>query len=476
MITRIKIDGFKTFHNFEMEFSPLTVVAGLNASGKSNLFDALQLLSRLAETEIKKAFSEQRGESSELFTNFGEFEGEVLYAQQLEFEVDMLVKRSVKDNWGGEATLKYTRLRYQLIIRKEVDERGIEHLRVQKEELVNLKHNSDDWIQRFIPNEVIVKWRPKVPTGKRGKPYIKTEHKNGRSTITLPQDGKAGGKETPANAVSATVLSGTNSVDFPHVFAVREEMRSWKFLQLDPQALREPTRQEGSQDTISHNGANLASALHRIKLEDPALLKFISRRLNKILPQIIDVQVIDDKANKQYLITVKNDDGREFTSRVLSEGTLRLLALCIMQYDHHHNGLICFEEPENGIHPFRVAAMAELLVDLSTNFGDYDGPLRQVIVNTHSPVLVGKIFEVEDTRRLRVYFSELVTQIYNLESRRIKMQATKMLFVVSPFEKEQRRLDFVDRTENRISYNRLKNYLETADFENLVKSLSFEDA
>ena len=56
MITKIKINGFKTFHNFEMEFSPLTVVAGLNASGKSNLFDALQLLSRLAEFDLKTAF------------------------------------------------------------------------------------------------------------------------------------------------------------------------------------------------------------------------------------------------------------------------------------------------------------------------------------------------------------------------------------------------------------------------------------
>lgn len=44
MLTRIEIDGFKSFTNFSMDFSPLTVIAGLNASGKSNLFDALHLL------------------------------------------------------------------------------------------------------------------------------------------------------------------------------------------------------------------------------------------------------------------------------------------------------------------------------------------------------------------------------------------------------------------------------------------------
>ena len=68
MITKIKIDGFKTFSNFEMEFAPLTVIAGTNASGKSNLFDALRLLSRIVEMDLKTAFSEQRGDASELFT------------------------------------------------------------------------------------------------------------------------------------------------------------------------------------------------------------------------------------------------------------------------------------------------------------------------------------------------------------------------------------------------------------------------
>ena len=73
MITYIKINGFKSFHNFEMEFTPFTVIAGANASGKSNLFDALTLISRLAETDnLKRVFNEQRGEFIELFTQYGD--------------------------------------------------------------------------------------------------------------------------------------------------------------------------------------------------------------------------------------------------------------------------------------------------------------------------------------------------------------------------------------------------------------------
>lgn len=46
-----------------MSFTPFTIIAGTNASGKSNLFDALELLSKLAESDnIKKALQSQRGD------------------------------------------------------------------------------------------------------------------------------------------------------------------------------------------------------------------------------------------------------------------------------------------------------------------------------------------------------------------------------------------------------------------------------
>lgn len=70
MITKIEIDGFKTFENFEMVFAPFVIIAGSNGSGKSNLFDAIKLLSSLAENDLKTAFADQRGSFSELFTLF----------------------------------------------------------------------------------------------------------------------------------------------------------------------------------------------------------------------------------------------------------------------------------------------------------------------------------------------------------------------------------------------------------------------
>ena len=47
MIRRVKVQGYKSLKDIEVELRPLTVIFGPNAAGKSNLFDALALLSRM---------------------------------------------------------------------------------------------------------------------------------------------------------------------------------------------------------------------------------------------------------------------------------------------------------------------------------------------------------------------------------------------------------------------------------------------
>jgi predicted ATPase len=88
MLTRIEIDGFKTFEHFSLDLAPLTAIVGPNASGKSNLFDALRFLSLLAQTDIRSAMQGLRGEPEELFrlTQAGN-------ADTMSFAVEVLLSR-----------------------------------------------------------------------------------------------------------------------------------------------------------------------------------------------------------------------------------------------------------------------------------------------------------------------------------------------------------------------------------------------
>ena len=459
MITYIKIDGFKSFQNFEMEFTPFTVIAGSNAAGKSNLFDALKLLSSLADADkIQRAFREQRGELIELFTQYDDR----TYAKEMGFVVEMLVTPTITDTWGATEILRYTRLRYELTLRRFTNSIGMEDIEVVYEKLDTIKHESDQWI-KLIPSRISEVWRPKVITGKRQIPYIYTDVHNDKMSIIVPQDGSQGKKRYfPLNNTTRTVLSSFDSVDFKHILAARNEMMSWRFLQLNPEDLRKPTSKTSGEDMITPTGKNLAATLYRLKLEDPYNLKDISRKLNSFLPNFVNVDVFDDVENKQYIISLKDIGGKEYTSRVLSEGTLRILTLCVLLMDNKHKGLLCFEEPENGIHPYRVKAMAKLLRELSTDFMDSDQPLRQIIVNTHSRVFVGEIKKWLDSAYVSICFAEMINRIVTIDGKRKFLLATKA--TATPKGKA-RQISIDDRPTDRITTQMIEEYLSSNDNE-----------
>jgi predicted ATPase len=305
-------------------------------------------------------------------------------------------------------------------------------------------------------------------TGKRGIPYIETVHENGLDTIQVPQDGTPGNKRRfPLSNATRTVLSSFDTIDFPHVLAAKEEMKSWKFLQLNPEDLRQATSKNNGEDIISVSGKNLAAALFRIKQNDKYSLKEISRKLNSFLPNFIEVDVVDDNENKQYLIKIKDVDKKEFSSRVLSEGTLRILALCILEFDEKHTGLLCFEEPENGIHPFRIKAMTELLKDLSVDFNEVEIPLRQVIVNTHSPVLVSNMEVWKNDKNVSIWYAQTRSTLTDFNGHRLKLNSTKISPVIKDNSLKQLSLVFSEQ-DRKLTLSLVNDYLKTAQFEDSI--------
>ena len=246
-------------------------------------------------------------------------------------------------------------------------------------------------------------------------------------------------------------------------------MKNWKFLQLNPKDLREPTQiQPGIQDSITPSGKNLAAALYRIYQTDKYNLVEISRRLNSFIPHFTEVKIKNDKANQQFIISLKDENGKEFSSRLLSEGTLRLLALCVLEFDNQHTGLICFEEPENGIHPFRIKAMAALLRDLTTDFSSPDMPLRQMIVNTHSPALLGELVKWKEDKTVSVGLSFLKKVIVDINDKRTIIKATHIELAST----NQDQPPVADKESRRkFTIAEIKRYLETIDTKDAIKLL-----
>ena len=396
MLTRIEIDGFKTFRDFAIDLLPFQVIVGPNAVGKSNLFDALQLLSRLAEADLGTAFQELRGEPREMFSTVTPSQA----VDEMTFAAEVLLDPSVRDPWGEDVRPSHTRIRYKLKLARRKVQKGIERLYVIYESAKPILGRDDRWV-KLRPSK---RFRDAHVHRGRKRPLLETkDDEEGRPSFRICQDGRAGRKR-PADAAESTNLSGVTSAEFPHLFALREELRSWRFLQLNPEGLRRPSAKL-SPDRLLHDGSNLAAVLARIERETSSeerqrgVITDISATLAQLVPGAHSLKVVEDERKNEYRVDVTMQDGRAYPSRILSDGTLRILALIALLHDPRERGLICFEEPENGVHPFRLGQMIDTLRSLATDVNDDeasgDGPLRQIVLNSHSPVVLNTLDEPE---------------------------------------------------------------------------------
>lgn len=120
----------------------------------------------------------------------------------------------------------------------------------------------------------------------------------------------------------------------------------------------------------------------------------VANRLSELIEDVREVRVDRDEKRELLTLEVVDRDGTAHPARSLSDGSLRFLALTVLGMDSEEQGLLCLEEPENGIHPERIPAMIRLLQDIATDTDEPlgpDNPLSQVIINTHSPAVVGQI-------------------------------------------------------------------------------------
>lgn len=396
MLTRLEIDGFKTFEDLAIDLHPFTVVLGANAAGKSNLFDAIRLLSLLATRDVAEATKEMRGEPQELFRLTA-----AERSRQIRLAVEVLLDPMVRDPWGSEVRLTHTRMRYELTLEWREIRAGIERIQVAHEAVLPILSKDDRWARAINPSGDFRKAHLKYV---RAKPWLTTDVVAEGKIFNIHQDGKQG-RNRPASAAEATVLSSITSAEFAHLFALREELRHWRLLQLDPALLRKPAPVTAA-GVLDADGANLAAVLAELKAETatPArpsgVLTDIAADLNRLIPGVVRLDASLHDASREYRVELTMRDGLPFSSRVVSDGTLRVLALLTLLHDPRHRGLICFEEPENGVHPGRLRQLVHLLRDMATApqaFVAADGPmpLSQLLLNSHSPVVLSALLDAE---------------------------------------------------------------------------------
>lgn len=413
MLTRLKVTGFKNLMDVDIRFGLFTCIAGRNATGKSNLFDAIRFLSAAAtETLMKAALSVRneegsRADATSIFHKAGEHTSE-----RMRFEAEMIVPEKVIDDLGMTATATVRFLRYTLELRYSDNPKGESSPRgpieIVMEELVPITIKEADKLLAFPRNKA--SWREstlKVADPKyRRAPFISTGETEDGRVIKLHGDGGSRGRPFSSNPATQfrTTLSITNTAENPTVLCAKREMESWRLLQLEPAALRNPDQISTSVQHMAANGAHLPATLYQLahgpmttttrtqnEADPQRVYTQVANRLSEFLDDVQSVNVERNEKWDSLTLEVTDRNGTVHPARSLSDGTLRFLALTVLELDPQSQGVICLEEPENGIHPERIPGMLRLLRDIATDPDepvDETNPLRQIIINTHSPTVV----------------------------------------------------------------------------------------
>ncbi len=410
MLTRLKVSGFKNLVDVDVRFGPFTCIAGPNGVGKSNLFDAICFLSALADRPLLDAAwtirrdEEETRKTPDVRSLFQRHGGH--FSPTMSFEAEMIVPSEGVDDLSQEARATNTFLRYTLLLAYRKDENlgSLGSLEVLKEELDYFKVTS---AQKNLLFPHTPGWRKSAISGERkGKQFISTEGEGENRIVRLHQDGGSRGRPLwQVKKLNRTVLSTTNTSESPTALLARREMQSWRLLQLEPSALRQPD--EFSAPTkLGSSGSHLAATLYRLayhnshpedsKNAEPRVCTHVANRLAQLIDDVCRIAIDRDEKRELLTLNLVGRDKTPHAARSLSDGTLRFLALAVLEQDPEVQGVLCLEEPENGIHPARIPAMIRLLQDIACDTSepvDSDNPLRQVIVNTHSPAVVQQVPE-----------------------------------------------------------------------------------
>lgn len=371
MIRKISIQNYKSLKDITLELDNLAVIFGPNSAGKSNLFDAIHLLSRLVtEKNLKEAFKDHRGNLVEAL--YYEENLKSLFKKEkhiISFSAEVELSDQVVEDI--ESQIRSLR-RGVDAIERHPDNKAIITNRFLKYEVgLQILPRSG---QVQVINERLSALRKDGKGEKSRNAFI--EKTNGK--LSLRMEGQAHPTFHEIGLDYTIVSTPLYAPHYPHLSAFREEMSRCHFYYFEPRELMRSGDSIAQITNLGPKGEYLAAFYHTLKQNNPRQFKDLTLAAKSLLPNLENLEVELTEKGELYLQIVEKSGS--FSNRLISEGTLRVLGLLAVLCPTCKSTTIGYEEPENGVHPRRLETMADL-------FKNSTSSNRQILINTHSPIL-----------------------------------------------------------------------------------------
>jgi energy-coupling factor transporter ATP-binding protein EcfA2 len=361
MIQLLQAKNFRMLRSNSVALQPFQVLVGQNATGKSTLLGALQLIGDVLGSGVR--FAVERVAPSFYDLCFDP-------AQPVALAVQLSIPGA-----GGEARL----LRYEIEIGIDVNS----ELRVLQENLFILPEEGGGEPEPSLFGEefftlihpaVPRHWRKVVSKTKEGRDYFRDEKTEWNNVFRFGLDRAALGSlpEDPER--------------FPLSIAARNALRGGiRTLQLEAPQLRS-TSPPGSSSKMELDGSNLPHVVRAFAQRDSVLFDQWVQHVATAIEGLEAIKVREREEDRHLVLEAwfRGQHREAVPSWLLSDGTLRLMALTLLSYAATEDDLDTYliEEPENGLHPLAIQVVYETLSQPPSN--------AQVLCATHSPIFLAQ--------------------------------------------------------------------------------------
>lgn len=373
MLASLRLQNFKNFADETLRMGPFTVLVGANASGKSNVRDALRFLHGVG-----------RGYSLADIIGGRYGAGEHVEWAPIRGAVDEIVRFGT-DEFAitvktGVQPLEFEE--YGIVVGGRDGESAAfhvvdEHLRARKGGVVGSWSPARTWeVFTSRPSASDPIWRARedalmslrmAKTGKQKKYGRRVRVQRDRPALIQIQEQKQVVREQKDRAAQ-----------------VQGHLANMRFLDPSPDRMRRPSFP--GQTVLGDRGDNLPTVLKEI-CADPKRRDTLVEWTRELTPMDVeDFEFPVDPITGRVQLAFSESSGRRTSAYAASDGTLRFLAMLAALLGPSPVGsLYVFEEIDNGIHPSRLRLLIDLIESRTAQVG------VQVLTTTHSPEFVSMV-------------------------------------------------------------------------------------
>lgn len=409
-ITSLAIQNYKSLRGVRFTPRQLNVVVGPNASGKSNLADAIDFIAEVYRHGLEVAITRKGGYENIAFRRMRRSKGAI--------EIELCVELDQSDLRRGHFGFSEDDEKIRLEIRHafSIGTRGESiraEFKVVSEKLA---------ITELRPDERVT--------------LVSAARTNG--TVSLEGEAVSGGEDAARSASRRARVRVRNRrsldylLDFEDLryFAGRERLLAptelfalsvgrvspaldlvarsigqIRVFQLSANKAREfgvPTPEA----ELDRYGSNLPAVIDLMKKSSPSAWKGVMRVMRSILPSLQSIDVDYTSSRTLGLFFLEDGFGRSWSAGEVSDGTIQTLALVVAIFDPRSTALV-IEEPENSVHPWIARHIIDACREVASE--------RQVIVTTHSPIVMNAVKPEEVWVMWRERGSSHITALVDLD-------------------------------------------------------------